>query len=874
VSRTAATILIVYDLSADRAFLATVLRHHGHRLLEAANGAEGLAIAQREKPDLVITDILMPVMDGYELVRQLRLSAATRSTPVVLYTAYYGEREARDLATSSGAIFILTKPTGIVEVLRVVTHALTGEPDLGDSSGRAGPATEGDREHLRLQSGPRSDSGHSSNARLRALINIGLELASERDTRRMLERACAAARDVFGASHVTLGILDRHDIIVQSVVICGAGSRAWIQIGDALPPVLASVITERRSFRTDNPGGAPATLGLPELHPEVRAFLAVPIASPTQLYGWLSLAGNEGRSFSEDDEHLVLALSAQIGRIFESLCVAELAESRARELEREIVERGKAEDALRKSERLISDLVDHLPHRILVKDLNSVIKYCNSNYAKDLGVSAADVIGKDAFAFYSPELAALYNADDRWVMSNGAAKDIEERHQLAGEERWVHTVKVPYRNANGEVVGILVVFEDITDRKRLEDQLSQSQKMEAVGCLAGGIAHDFNNLLTVILGTCELLRGGLADDDPRQREVSEIQGAGDRAAELTRQLLAFSRKETTQPTLLDLNTVLNDIRSLVGRLIREDVKMEFVLLPGLSLVKADRAQVEQILLNLVVNARDAMPRGGTLTIETADVELDGRQGSSHFSVNAGPCVMLRVTDSGTGMTAQVKNRLFEPFFTTKPAGQGTGLGLATVHGIIQRAGGSIRVESEPGRGASFEVYFPRAGPSEVLVEPVVPVQLSRAATETVLLVEDSDGIRALARRLLDRMGYQVLVAADAPAAIRLFDANPTVDVLLTDVVMPGESGTELAARLLKTRPGLKVIYMSGYTEAADSLIHLGHLDTGMAFLQKPFTSQALEQKLCDVLDGPERSLVAAARTAPIAPPYSLNRRTS
>jgi CheY-like chemotaxis protein len=310
-------------------------------------------------------------------------------------------------------------------------------------------------------------------------------------------------------------------------------------------------------------------------------------------------------------------------------------------------------------------------------------------------------------------------------------------------------------------------------------------------------------------------------------------------------LLAFSRKQIIEPTLLDLNAVVADMRAMLGRLIREDVKVVLGLRPGLVPMKADRGQVEQIVMNLAVNARDAMPKGGTLTIETAAVELDEHYASTHFSVKPGPYVVLKVTDTGTGMTPQVQAHLFEPFFTTKEVGRGTGLGLATVHGIVARSGGSVDVDSEVGRGTSFTVYFPRADAAEMVAAPV-PVARPRAGAETVLVVEDAEGLRELARRLLQRQGYTVLVAANADEALRLFERNASIDVILTDVVMPGASGPELTRQLVERRPALKVIYMSGYTEEA--IVHHGVLKPGIAFLHKPFTSETLGRKVREVLD--------------------------
>jgi two-component system, cell cycle sensor histidine kinase and response regulator CckA len=414
-----------------------------------------------------------------------------------------------------------------------------------------------------------------------------------------------------------------------------------------------------------------------------------------------------------------------------------------------------------------------------------------------------------------------------------------------GTARWLAGAGRIILGAHGEPVRGVGISQDVTERRTLEAQFQQAQKMEAVGRLAGGVAHDFNNLLTVILGFCELLLAGQDPDAARQADIAEIQKAGERAAGLTRQLLAFSRKEIIQPTLLDLNVIVAEMRVMLGRLIGEDVTVVLGLAPSPALVTADRGQVEQILLNLAINARDAMPKGGTLTIGTANADLAEHDANPRFAIKPGPCVVLTVTDTGTGMTPAVQARLFEPFFTTKELGKGTGLGLATVHGIVTRSGGSTCVESEVGRGTSFRVYFPRADAADPVVAPP-PVAVRRTGTLTVLVVEDEKGVRKLIKRLLGRQGYTILVAANANDARRLFDANPSIDLLLTDVVMPGSSGPELVRQLVERRPALKVIYMSGYTD--ETIVHHGVLNPGIAFLHKPFTSQALGRKIQEVLD--------------------------
>jgi two-component system, cell cycle sensor histidine kinase and response regulator CckA len=449
----------------------------------------------------------------------------------------------------------------------------------------------------------------------------------------------------------------------------------------------------------------------------------------------------------------------------------------------------------------------------------------------------------------------LVHPDDRKRVAETVAQaersgaDFSYAHRAIlpdGTLRWLSGAGRILLGEHGEPVRGLGVYQDITERRALEAQNEQLQKMEAVGRLAGGVAHDFNNLLAVILGFCEVLLTDLASDDPRRADIAEIQRAGALGAGLTRQLLAFSRKQVIEPTLLDLNGVVAGMQAMLGRLIGEHVSIVMALRPELALVTADRGQMEQVVMNLAVNARDAMPNGGTLTIATANVELDEHYANVHLAAKAGTYVSLIVTDTGTGMTPEVQARLFEPFFTTKEPGRGTGLGLATVYGIVRRSGGSVAVYSEVGKGTAFKAYFPRAAAAEMIAD--IPASLARpyAGPQSVLVVDDQKGLRELSKRLLERHGHTVLLAADASEARQLFDTTPSIDILLTDVVMPGASGPELAKQLIEQRPTLRVIYMSGYTE--DAVVHLGVLKPGIAFLNKPFTSETLRDKIREVLE--------------------------
>jgi two-component system cell cycle sensor histidine kinase/response regulator CckA len=397
----------------------------------------------------------------------------------------------------------------------------------------------------------------------------------------------------------------------------------------------------------------------------------------------------------------------------------------------------------------------------------------------------------------------------------------------------------------------LVVLMDVTGRRQLEEQLRQAQKMEAVGMLAGGVAHDFNNLLTIITGYSQLILNNLAAHDPNHNSAEQIMKAADRAAALTKQLLAFSRRQVLQPRVLDINKLIGGLGAMLRRLIGEDVDLQLVLRPELGQVSADPGQVEQVLMNLVVNARDAMPKGGTLTIETKNITLDESYAGRHLAVKPGTYTLIAVSDTGTGMDEATQARLFEPFFTTKGTGRGTGLGLSTVFGIVKQSGGSVEVYSVPNRGTSVKVYLPRID-QPVTAEIAATLKKTARGTETILLVEDEEMVRNLVRDTLARDGYKVLDAADPLEARRLSDSyRGKIHMLITDVVMPKVSGRELADQLAQRRPDMKVLYMSGYTDSA--IVASGILHKEVAFLQKPFTPGSLTEKVRDVLEGNGRT---------------------
>ena len=558
-------------------------------------------------------------------------------------------------------------------------------------------------------------------------------------------------------------------------------------------------------------------------------WLGVPLKVGERTFGVLTLQSyTENLRFSPQDQEILTFVSQQVASA---------------------IEHRRSQDALRRSE----------------------IRYRSQVQSAVYGIYRSTVEGR--FLAVNPAMVEMLGYDSHEdLMAVDIARDLyeqpDQRKRILGElgkANRIEGVEVRWKRKDGRVItarlsgrgglrypgepeSFEMIAEDITERRMLEEQLRHSQKMEAVGRLAGGVAHDFNNLLTVIKGYSDLMLNELTPNDPMRGEVDEVRKAADRAAALTRQLLAFSRRQVMEPRVLDLNGVISNMEKLLRRLLGEDVDLRISPNPQLGPVKADPGQIEQVIMNLAVNARDAMPHGGSLTIETMNIDIDETFSRDQELVKPGRYSMMTVSDTGSGMDSETVSHIFEPFFTTKEAGKGTGLGLSTVYGIIKQSGGYIWVDSEPGQGTSFKVYLPMVEQTaEVLARRTQP-SASYRGTETILLVEDEDGVRALVREVLQRHGYTVLeTRSGGEALIACEQHKEDIQLLLTDVVLAQMSGRELAKRIVPLRPGMKVLFVSGYTEEA--ILQHGVLDLGTAFLQKPFTPNALARKVREVLEG-------------------------
>ena len=507
--------------------------------------------------------------------------------------------------------------------------------------------------------------------------------------------------------------------------------------------------------------------------------------------------------------------------------------------------RRQTEDELRRANHLLRVVIDTSPLAIVSMDFSGNVRSWNRAAELMFGWLEQEVLGQPFPIVPEDDEAFFRNNLDRLHRAETIAGIERQRRRKDGTSIDVALWNAPQLDAEGNVIGGISVIADMPDRKRLEEQFRQAQKMEAVGRLAGGVAHDFNNLLTVIGGYTQMLLEAMQPDHPLRPSLEEIDRASSSAAALTQQLLAFSRRQIVTPRVLDLNQLVAGMDNMLHRLIGEDVELVTLRPPQLPNVRVDAGQIEQVLMNLVVNARDAMPRGGTITIETAVAEFGERNPDG---VGPGRYVVLSVADTGRGMTEETKLHIFEPFFTTKGRGKGTGLGLSTVYGIVKQSGGEVTVASAPGEGATFRIFLPAVERAAAAGVCGTPAPERKQSTETVLLAEDEEGLRKLIRGILESRGYTVLLAGDAREALAWCERHPgPIHLFLADVVMPGMSGQDLAKLAARLRPRLKVLYMSGYTEHA--VLEDGALDSGAAFLRKPFSPEALLSKIREVLDG-------------------------
>ncbi len=542
-------------------------------------------------------------------------------------------------------------------------------------------------------------------------------------------------------------------------------------------------------------------------------------------------------------------LQEEVVRLRKRLAELEALEAKHARVEKDLTE---TREELEQRERFLSNVFSSIQDGISVLDTDLNIIRVNPTMERWYSHAMPLKDKKCFLAYHERDKACEVCPTRKTLNTQEAAYEIVPKTGVGGKVvGWLDLYSFPlFDNSTGHLKGVIEYVRDITDRKRAEDELHQSQKMEAIGRLAGGISHDLNNLLTAIAAYADLLLMDIPETNPLSLQVVEIKNAVDQAASLTAQLLAFSRKQVLQPKVLDLNGVVGSMQGLLRRLIGEHIELEIFKAADTGRVRADPGQLEQVILNLIVNGRDAMPRGGTLTLETADVDLDEAHAREGMGIDPGPYVMLTVTDTGCGMDEELQSHIFEPFFTTKERHKGTGLGLSTVFGIVKQSKGGISVSSKPGNGATFKIYLPRILDAPAEAEPAPSPAPSLVGTETVLLVEDETSIRKAVRQALQRSGYRILEAPNPGEALLISEQHTGfIHLMLTDVVMPRMSGPHLVERLEPWHPEMKVLYMSGYSEK--DILKEEILPPGVAFLRKPFAIKDLLEQVRRVLDTPK-----------------------
>jgi len=807
-------VLLVDDDPIQRKLAGLALGHAGFEVTGAEDGDAALRLATKSKPDAVVSDVLMPEMDGFTLCKALRKDAALASVPVVLMSAHYLEPGDHELAAQCGASRYISRSHGFDAVVRAVLDVI----DAPAAAFVSVPDEDLQAEHLRrvahqlaLQTGMGVSLARRVSLQASALSVLeGLSdtLAGQLDPENALDDTLAKCLDATGLSVGAILLFDENGPLKVKAHV---GPKAHLRWEDH--SMLLNSVSSGALVIPSVEAGAQGDQLLGAL--SAGSCLVVPIVAREEALGVLLLASNGSDLAGTEAESAVRAARSVSMQLGQALALA-----------RTFSKLGSAEQRYRA-------LFENARDAIGVLDHEGVVLEANQGWEALIGVPRAQIVGHHLSDF----------APGVWA--EGASTRLISIQQPGGG-----MVQVEVSRTAVEVGGtsyVLLVGHDVSERLRLEEQLLQSQKMEAVGRLAGGIAHDFNNLLSVILSLGEILLADMQVGDPMRADIQQIHKAGERAAGLTKQLLAFSRQQVIEPKIIDLNEVLAGIDDMLRRLLGADVDFMALPAPHLGRVRADPGTIGQVIMNLVVNARDAMPTGGKLTLETANVVLDDAFARQHLGVKAGPHVMLAVTDSGTGMDKATVARIFEPFFTTKEQGKGTGLGLSTVYGIVQQSGGSVWVYSELGKGTSFKVYLPRVNDAVDEVHSLEsPPKLLGA--ETILLAEDDDQVRAVACGILRRCGYTVIEARNAGEALMYSEGyGHVIHLLISDVVMPQISGPDLAKRLAIERPEMKVLYVSGYTD--DSIVRHGVLAAHTSYLQKPITPGALASKVRELLDG-------------------------
>ena len=821
-------VLIADDNDASCKLLRAILEADGHAVVVAADGHEALNLLKTCPVDAIISDLLMPNLDGFRLCREIRRDSRWHKIPFICYTAIYCSLDDEKLALDLGADAYLRKPSSKGTILNTVRasmeriRARTGPPRRKAAHAELDVLHEYSRPLVAELENKNFELSEKS--RLAELTGaIGVALTRRHDLDETLQSCAESIAKHLDAALARIWTLtERNNIALE--LRASAAPDTLPQGVDPGQAIAGRIAIEHRPFRIHAIGSEVSVLEQDWARREgVAAFAGYPLIIEERLVGVMAVFTRK-----ELPEATIRTLAA----IADSLALG--------------IQSKRAEADLRESEERFRQLAKNISEVFWMTDqAKKEVLYISPAYETIWGRSCKSLVEQPQSFF-----DAIHPDDRPRVVTTFQAKSgvpHELEYRIVRPDfsvRWIRDRAFPVRDAAGLVIRLAGVAEDITEKRQLEMQLQQSQKMQAIGRLAGGVAHDFNNLLSVIFGHSALLAASSPSPERLRASIAEINSAAERAAALTRQLLALGRRQVVEPKVLDLGSVLAESKSLLRRLIGEDVRLTMNISPGLRPVNVDPGQINQVLMNLALNSRDAMPQGGELTIEAHDVEFEVASASIRPEQGPGRYVLFAVTDTGCGMTPEIQAQIFEPFFTTKS--DSTGLGLSVVDGIVKQCGGYLTLASRPGRGTTFRIYLPavEGSPQGSALNPS-----SKPVTghETILLVEDEAPVREVTALLLESLGYRVLQVSDAEEALDLVnDTRAKIDLLLTDVIMPTLSGRELAEAIRLRDPSIKVVFQSGHTD--DIVVRYGILHAEVAFLQKPFTVDALAKKIREVLD--------------------------
>ncbi len=818
-------VLIADDNNSSCRLLRAVLETEGYEVIVAADGHEALKLLERNPVDAIISDLLMPNLDGYRLCREIRQDRRWRDIPFICYTAIYGALHDEKLAFDLGADAYLRKPSSNATILGTLRASMDG--------GRVGPkrskALHAELDVVNTYSQPLVGNLEnkyfelSEKSRLAELAGeVGVALMRRTELGEILQICSESMVKHLDAAVARIWVHDEMRFALELMASAATDKLPdGIKLGQT---IVERIARERRSYRTNAFLGE---LTMPEQHwarrEGVAAIAGYPLIAENRLVGVLAV-------FTRKE--LPEATTTTLGTIANALALG--------------IQGKLAERVLRESEERFQQLAASVSEVFWMIDSEKrEVLFVSPAYEKIWGRTCKSLLDRpNSFfdAIHPDDRSRVVDALQVW---SSAPFELEYRVVRPDSSvRWIRDRAFPVRDSAGLVIRIARVAEDVTEKREWEMQLHQAQKMQAIGRLAGGVAHDFNNLLAVICGHSALLAASSPSQQRLRDSVAEINRAAERAAGLTRQLLAFGRRQMVEPRVLDLGSVLFESQDPLRRLIGEQVRLNMVLPPVLSRVNIDLGQINQVLMNLAMNARDAMPKGGELTVETRDVNFDAVSAPGHPEMSPGRYVLVAFTDTGCGMTPEVQTRIFEPFFSTKSGS--TGLGLSVVDGIVKQNGGHVTVESCPTLGTTFRIYLPAVeDPLDESAQYIHSKPVS--GNETILLVEDEDSVREVTALLLESLGYHVLQVPGADEALKLVKNKRTkIDLLLTDVIMPGMSGWDLAEAFRVHDPDIKILFQSGHTD--DMVLRHGILNAEVAFLQKPFRIDDLAKKVRKILN--------------------------